>query len=126
MHARHTEKTRLFWGWYIVAGAFLLMALNYGARYSFGIFVQPLTADNGWSRSVVSLAASINLLVYAFGGISSGRLLDRVAPRWIVTAGAVVSAAGSCSAPAPRPPWIFFSPTGCSTGWARRGRAQSR
>jgi len=94
MNTRHIEKTRLFWGWYIVAGAFLLMALNYGARYSFGIFVQPLTADRGWSRSVVSLAASINLLVYALGGISSGRLLDRVAPRWIATAGAVVSAAG--------------------------------
>ena len=108
MHARHTEKTRLFWGWYIVAGAFLLMALNYGARYSFGIFVQPLTADNGWSRSVVSLAASINLLVYAFGGISSGRLLDRVAPRWIVTAGAVVSAAGFLLCAGAETPLDFF------------------
>lgn len=85
---------KIFWGWFVVAGAFLLMALTYGARYSFGIFVQPLTADNGWSRSVVSLAASVNLLVYAAGGIYSGRLLDRVSPRWIATAGAVACAAG--------------------------------
>jgi MFS family permease len=94
MTKHRKEKPKLFWGWYIVAGAFTLMALNYGARYSFGIFVQPLTAENGWSRSVVSLAASINLLVYAIGGISAGRLLDRIAPRWIATIGAVVSAAG--------------------------------
>lgn len=85
---------KIYWGWFVVAGAFLLMALTYGARYSFGLFVQPLAADNGWSRSVVSLAASINLLVYAAGGIWSGRLLDHVSPRWIATAGAVACAAG--------------------------------
>ncbi|HSO62244.1 MAG TPA: MFS transporter [Desulfobacterales bacterium] len=93
MKARKETKT-LFWGWYIVAGAFTLMALTYGARYSFGIFVQPLTAENGWSRSAVSLAASINLLMYALGGVFAGRLLDRIAPRWIVTIGAAVSAVG--------------------------------
>ena len=84
----------IFWGWYIVAGSFLLMAISYGTRYCFGIFVQPLSAENGWSRSVVSLAASVNLLFYAAGGIYSGRLLDRIAPRWIATIGAVVGAAG--------------------------------
>jgi len=88
------RKNNLFWGWYVVAGAFLLMAVNYGARYSFGIFVQPLTVENGWSRSAVSLAASVNLIVYALMGISAGRLLDRIAPRWIATAGAAAGAAG--------------------------------
>ncbi len=77
-----------------MAGGFLLMAVSYGARYSFGVFVQPLTVENGWSRSVVSIAASVNLIAYALGGILSGRLLDRVAPRWIATAGAVTCAAG--------------------------------
>jgi MFS family permease len=88
------KKNNLFWGWYVVAGAFLLMAVNYGARYSFGIFVLPLTAENGWSRSAVSLAASINLIVYALGGIGAGRLMDRFAPRWIASAGTVTGAAG--------------------------------
>jgi MFS family permease len=88
------KKDNIFWGWYVVAGAFLLMAANYGARYSFGIFVQPLTVENGWSRSAVSLAATINLITYALAGIGAGRLLDRVAPRWITTAGAATGAAG--------------------------------
>ena len=70
------------------------MAVSHGARYCFGIFVQPLTVENGWSRSVVSLAASINLVVYALGGIGSGKLLDRIAPRWIATTGALVGALG--------------------------------
>ena len=94
MHAAKTNTPRFFWGWMVVAGGFLLMAVSYGARYSFGIFVQPLTDENGWSRSVVAVAASINLIAYALGGILSGRLLDRIAPRWVATAGAAVCAAG--------------------------------
>lgn len=107
----------LFWGWYVVAGAFLLMALGYGARYSFGIFVQPLTADSGWSRSVVSLAATINLLVYAAAGIGSGQLLDRVAPRWIITAGVLISAAGFLICASARTPLVFYIAYGVLYGF---------
>ncbi|HSV92305.1 MAG TPA: MFS transporter [Desulfobacterales bacterium] len=89
-----SKHPRFFWGWVVVVGGFVLMAVSYGARYSFGVFVQPLTVENGWSRSVISATASINLLAYAVGGILSGRLLDRFAPRWVATAGTVVGAAG--------------------------------
>ena len=92
--ARESEGPGIFWGWYVVAGAFLLHAVSYGARYSFGIFVQPLTEENGWSRTVISLAASLNMLFFAAGGIAAGRLLDRVAPRWVASAGAAVGALG--------------------------------
>jgi len=84
----------IFWGWYVVAGSFLLHAVSYGARYSFGIFVQPLTVENGWSRTVISLAASLNMLFFAAGGVYAGRLLDRIAPRWVATTGAAVGALG--------------------------------
>jgi MFS family permease len=94
MSADRNQEQKFFWGWYVVTGAFLLMAVNYGARYSFGVFVQPLTVENGWSRSAVSLAASINLIAYALGGIVAGRLLDRVAPRWIAIVGAATGGAG--------------------------------
>ncbi|MBN1474841.1 MAG: MFS transporter, partial [Syntrophaceae bacterium] len=88
------KKDDIYWGWYIVAGAFMVMAVNYGARYCFGIFVKPLALEYGWSRSVISLAATINMLVYSIGAIFVGRKLDKVAPRWIMTAGAIIAAAG--------------------------------
>jgi MFS family permease len=88
------RKEKIFWGWYIVAGAFLVMAVNYGARYCFGVFVKPLSDEHGWPRSVISLAATINMLVYSTGSIFAGRLLDRIAPLWIMTIGAVIAAAG--------------------------------
>ena len=88
------SQRKLFWGWYVVAGTFLIFAVNYGVRYSFGIFLKPMSADYGWARSVISIAASINMLVYSIGSLYLGTLIDKVAPRWIMTAGALLSAVG--------------------------------
>ncbi|MBP6915948.1 MAG: MFS transporter [Smithellaceae bacterium] len=70
------------------------MSVNYGARYCFGIFVKPLSVEHGWSHSVISLAATINMLIYSIGAIFVGRMLDKFAPRWIMTTGAIIAAAG--------------------------------
>ncbi|MBN1363650.1 MAG: MFS transporter [Syntrophaceae bacterium] len=88
------KNQKIFWGWYIVGGAFLVMGINYGARYCFGVFLKPMAAEFGLSRSVISLAAAINMLVYSSVAIFVGRMLDRIAPRWIITAGASFAACG--------------------------------
>lgn len=75
-------------------GVFLVMSVAYGARYSFGIFVKPMSLEYGWSRSVISLAASLNMIVYSICGIATGRMLDRVAPRWFITCGAILASLG--------------------------------
>jgi len=86
------NRTRnIYWGWFVVAGAFLVLSINYGARYCFGVFVKPMAADYQWSRSVISLGASLNMLVYSVCAIYIGRLLDKMAPRWIITCGALLA-----------------------------------
>ena len=94
MEVERQVPQKPFWGWYVVAGAFVTIAVNYGSRYCFGVFLKPMCEDLGWSRSVVSLAASLAVLFYGIGGILSGRLLDRFAPLWLITAGAAGAAIG--------------------------------
>jgi sugar phosphate permease len=94
MDAQKRATPKIFWGWYVVAGAFIVFGVNYGARYCFGVFLKPMCEGLGWSRSVVSTAASLAILFYGIGGIFSGRLLDRIAPRWIITIGAVSASLG--------------------------------
>jgi OFA family oxalate/formate antiporter-like MFS transporter len=89
-----TEKEKIFWGWFVVAGAFIILSISYGSKYCFGIFVKPMFAEYRWPMSVISLGASINFIMYAAGGIISGRLLDRMAPKWIMTIGSVITAVG--------------------------------
>ena len=84
----------IYWGWFVVAGAFCVLAVNYGARYCFGVFVRPMFIDYQWPMSTISLAFSINLIMYGLAGLLTGRLLDRMAPRWIMTVGSCIAAAG--------------------------------
>jgi MFS family permease len=88
----------VFWGWYVVFSSFVILTLIYGARYSFGIFVKPMFLEYDWPMTVISLAASINLITYASAGILAGWLLDRLAPRWITTVGILLTTAGFVAA----------------------------
>jgi MFS family permease len=85
---------QIFWGWYVVLGAFLILGLSNGVRYSFGVFVRPMFQEYGWPMSVISLTASINLLLYSIGSMFCGRVADRIAPKWMMTAGSILTAAG--------------------------------
>ncbi|MGZ3607223.1 MAG: MFS transporter [Syntrophales bacterium] len=117
------RKNSIFWGWYVVMGAFLISSISYGARYSFGVFVKPMSVDYGWSRSVVSLGASINMIVYSICAIFLGRMLDKVAPRWIITAGAIVASGGYILTSLARTPLHFYLAYGvlCGAGTACMG-----
>ncbi|MDO9515509.1 MAG: hypothetical protein Q7J01_05325, partial [Syntrophales bacterium] len=84
----------IYWGWLVVVGAFCVLGASYGSRYCFGVFVRPMFVDRQWPMSTISLAFSINLMMYALGGLVSGRLLDRMAPRWIMTIGSCIAALG--------------------------------
>jgi len=111
----------IFWGWYIVAAAFFVLAINYGSRYCFGVFVKPLAQEYGWSRSVISLGASLNMLIYSTCAVVVGRMVDRIAPRWIVTGGAVIAALSFLFTAQVRTPWQFYLVYGLLLGVGSAG-----
>jgi len=111
----------IFWGWYIVGAAFFVLAINYGSRYCFGVFVKPLATDYGWSRSVISLGASLNMFVYSACAVVIGRMVDRIAPRWIVTGGAVIAAVSFILTAFVQEPWQFYLVYGLLLGIGSSG-----
>ncbi len=120
--AKGIEKDRpLYWGWYVVFSSFVMLTLIYGARYSFGIFVKPMFAEYDWPMTIISLAASINLLVYASTGVFAGWLLDRVAPKWITTVSVLFTAAGFVAASFATTPLGLFLSYGVLVGIGSAG-----
>jgi MFS family permease len=115
--------SNIYWGWFVVLGAFGMLSLTYGARYSFGVFVKPMFVEYNWPMSVISLGASINFLVYAITGIITGRLLDKIAPKWVMTVGAIVTSMGFVSVIFIRTPMGLFLSYGllCGIGTACAG-----
>jgi MFS family permease len=59
--------------------------------YAFPVLLSGITADTGWSASTVTAALSFSQIVSALVGIPVGRLLDRVGPRPVMTAGSVLA-----------------------------------
>lgn len=76
--------TRVFYGWVVVAAAFLVMFTCFGAAYSFPAFFEPLSQEFGATRGTVSLVFSAAGFLYFALGAISGRMADRIGPRPVV------------------------------------------
>jgi MFS family permease len=78
---------RLFYGWVVVAGAFLVLFVAYGAQYSFGVFFAALLDEFGWSRASLAGAFSLYAFAYCIFGFPAGRLTDLWGPRRVIAVG---------------------------------------
>lgn len=94
MMKKFLENNRLFYGWYIVAAAFIILFFNAGARYAFGVMFKPMTEEFGWSRGSVSLVFFVNMVVFALALIITGRLYDRYGPKWVIVVSTLFISAG--------------------------------
>jgi len=80
-----SKKPKLFYGYIIVAAAFLIMVAMWGAYYSFGVFFKPLLSEFGWTRAMTSGAFSLCIFLFGLLGIGMGRLTDRFGPRVVIS-----------------------------------------
>ena len=86
---------RIFYGWWIVAVAFITHCLTTGiVFYSFGVFLPALTEAFGWTRAQASLGFSLASLCGAFYSPAVGRVVDRRGSRPSQLVGAVAMAVG--------------------------------
>ena len=89
-----SSRFRLHYSFYIVLSSFVILFFNSGARYSIGVIFKPVIVEFGWSRSAISLAFFLHMVVFALSLVLVGRLYDRYGPKWII----VGSGPTACSA----------------------------
>src|SRR5262245_47253065 len=85
---------KLQYGWVVVAAGALLGCVAMGSTFSLAVFLQPISAATGWSRTGVSLAMTLVFINMGVGGFFWGALTDRFGPRIVVLSGAVLLGAG--------------------------------
>src|SRR5207237_1242397 len=81
---------KVFYGWIVVAGAFLVLFVAYGAQYSFGVFFSAFLQEFGWSRASLSGAFSVYAFAYCVFGFPAGRLTDLWGPRVVIATGGLI------------------------------------
>jgi MFS family permease len=104
-----SKKPRIFYGYWIVAIAFLCAFINSGCGfYAFSLFVKPLQAEFGWSRGGIMVALTIFFLI---GGVSApvvGRLVDRYGARNVIATGALITGFGFFLLSLAHTLWFFY------------------
>jgi len=78
-------EPRFFDRYIVVGSAFLIMAVTFGAYYSFGIFFKSLLTEFHWTRAITSGGLSLSWIMQGLLGIAMGRLTDRFGPRLVLT-----------------------------------------
>ncbi len=68
----------------------IVLLLSYGIRTSFGIYLQPMSADLGWGREVFALAIAVQNLMWGAAQPIAGAIADRYgAGRVVAVCGAI-------------------------------------
>ncbi len=73
--------------WALVAGGALCTCVAIGVVFALAVFLQPMSADTGWSRAGISSAMTFAFLAMGVAGFGWGALSDRIGPRRVVLAG---------------------------------------
>ena len=80
------KPSSIYYGWWIVATAAVGMSTGPGqfAFGSLGLFMKPLGAEFGWSRTEISLALTFFTLALALFIPYIGKLVDRFGSRKVL------------------------------------------
>src|SRR5512145_1772461 len=105
-----------FYGWVIVAVAFITMGIGVNTRTAFSLLFPPILAEFGWERGITAGAFSFGFLVSAVLSPCIGRLMDRRGPRVVIEMGVGCMAAGLLLAPLVRQPWHLYATLGVLVG----------
>ena len=78
----------------VIAAGCLIALIGFGARTSFGLFTEPLSALRGWDRETFAFAIAIQNLLWGIGQPFAGALADRLGAARVLAAGGAVYALG--------------------------------
>jgi MFS family permease len=105
----------------VLACGALIVTLSMGIRHGFGLWLQPITQAQGWSRETFSFALAIQNLSWGIFGIFAGMAADRFGAFRVLIGGAVAYALGLAGMALSTSSLGFALTTGVLIGAAQAG-----
>ncbi len=105
-----------YYGWVIVAVAFVTIALGVTARTSFSLLFPPIVDEFGWDRGLSAGAFSFGFLVSALITPVIGRVMDTSGPRAVIMTGVLLTSSGLIGATWMTAPWHLYLTLGLLAG----------
>ena len=110
--------------WGMIFSVWLTLGIASGLQFSFPVFLLPLTEEFHWSRGVAAGAFSISAIVQGVLSPVVGMFVDRLGPRRVMLAGAVILGLACIAGAAISTLWELYLIVGvltaigvCTVGW---------
>lgn len=103
-----TLAKRFHYAWVVAAVTFIAIMGAAGFRATPSVLIVPLQHEFGWNRAVISVAVSINLILFGLTGPFAAALMERFGLR-VVTVGALLTiSAGALLTTLMTAPWQLY------------------
>jgi predicted MFS family arabinose efflux permease len=114
-HSKSLSMTQV-----LLCGA-TIVTLSMGIRHGFGLWLQPVTQAQDWSRESFAFAIAIQNLVWGISGIFAGMVADRFGAFRVIIVGALLYALGLVGMAHAPTPLLFMMSAGVLIGMAQAG-----
>src|SRR5215471_12911461 len=111
-------SSRFHYSWIIVGLTFLTMLTASGMRSTPGILIVPLQDAFGWDRATISLAVSINLILFGLSGPFAAAVMQKVGVRKVMVGALLLVALATALTTLMTAPWQLYLLWGVLVGIA--------
>jgi MFS family permease len=105
----------------VLACGACIVTLSMGIRHGFGLWLQPITQAQDWTRETFAFAIAIQNLVWGISGIFAGMVADRFGAFKVIVVGSILYAAGLVGMAQTTTPLMFSLSAGVLIGMAQAG-----
>ena len=105
----------------VLACGAAIVTLSMGIRHGFGLWLQPITQEMGWTRENFAFALAIQNLSWGLFGIFAGMAADRFGAFRVLLVGAVLYGLGLAGMAMSPTPGVFALTAGVLIGAAQAG-----
>ncbi|HEX7838341.1 MAG TPA: MFS transporter, partial [Kofleriaceae bacterium] len=96
---------RLHYAWIVAGTTFVVLLVGAAIRATPGVLMVPLERDLGWSRATISLAISLNLVLYGLAGPFCAAIAERLGVKRVVALAMTLLATAILLATQIHEPW---------------------
>ena len=107
--------------WQVLFCGAAIVTLSMGVRHGFGLWLQPITQAQDWTRENFAFAIAIQNLTWGFAGIFSGMLADRFGAFRVIVVCSLLYALGLVGMAYSDTPALFTASAGVLIGIAQAG-----
>lgn len=112
------QKLPFYYGWAVVAVAFVTLAIGVNTRTTFSLLFPAILAEFGWDRGSTAAAFSCGFLAATIYAPIVGVLMDRLGPRFVIPLGSVLVSSGMVLITFVSEPWHLYLAFGTLVGGA--------